>query len=307
LSAGGIANAAAQDSFCASTTCVISIIYDQSGYGNHLTQAPPGGAASGPNANGYDDLASAIGAPVTLNGKKAYGVFIHPSAGYRNNAVKRIATGDAAEGMYAVFDGTHYNGGCCFDYGNAETNSQDTGNGHMEALYFGTGTGYGTGTGSGPWILADLENGLFSDNTVNVNPKEPTTTSRFVTGALKGQPGNHWSLRGGDSAGSSLTTYHSGVRPSNGYNPMSKEGAIILGIGGDNSNWAQGTFYEGVMTTGYPSDAVENSVQQNVAAQKYATSALSSAPLTVGSSISLRVTTPNYNTRCKLTTSTRGM
>ena len=39
--------------------------------------------------------------------------------------------------MYAVVDGTHYNSGCCFDYGNAETNSRDNGNGHMDAVYFG--------------------------------------------------------------------------------------------------------------------------------------------------------------------------
>src|SRR5512146_2490155 len=52
LSAGGYANAAAQDSFCAGTTCLITIIYDQSGRGNHLTQAPPGGF-SGPDVNGY--------------------------------------------------------------------------------------------------------------------------------------------------------------------------------------------------------------------------------------------------------------
>lgn len=32
------------------------------------------------------------------------------------------------------------------------------------------------------------------------------------------------------------------------------QGAIILGIGGDNSNGAIGTFYEGVMTQGYSTD-----------------------------------------------------
>jgi non-reducing end alpha-L-arabinofuranosidase len=53
---------------------------------------------------------------------------------------------------------------------------------------------------------------------------------------------------------------------------MKKEGAIILGTGGDNSNSAQGTFYEGVMTTGYPSDATENSVQADIVSAKYATS-----------------------------------
>ena len=30
-----------------------------------------------------------------------------------------------------VTGGTHYNNQCCFDYGNAETSSNDTGNGHM--------------------------------------------------------------------------------------------------------------------------------------------------------------------------------
>lgn len=152
LSAGGVANAAAQDSFCASTTCLITIIYDQSGHGNHLRQAPPGGF-SGPESNGYDNLASAIGAPVTLNGQKAYGVFSSPGTGYSNNAPSGTATGDAAEGMYAVIDGTHYNGGCCYAYGNAETNSHDTGNGHMEAIYYGDSTAWGSGAGSGPWIM----------------------------------------------------------------------------------------------------------------------------------------------------------
>jgi hypothetical protein len=90
LSAGGVANAAAQDSFCASTTCLITTIFDQTGRANHLTQAPPGGF-SGPEANGFDNLAAADGAPVTLNGQKAYGVFISPGSGYRNDATNGIA------------------------------------------------------------------------------------------------------------------------------------------------------------------------------------------------------------------------
>ena len=36
LTAGGVANAAAQDSFCANTTCVITVLFDQSGRGNDL-------------------------------------------------------------------------------------------------------------------------------------------------------------------------------------------------------------------------------------------------------------------------------
>src|SRR5579871_4252920 len=44
LSAGGYANAATQDSFCADTYCTITEIFDQSGHGNNLTDAPAGGA-----------------------------------------------------------------------------------------------------------------------------------------------------------------------------------------------------------------------------------------------------------------------
>ncbi|KAI4674810.1 uncharacterized protein J4E84_010416 [Alternaria hordeiaustralica] len=297
LSAGGVANAATQDKFCANTTCLITIIYDQSGRGNHLTQAPPGGF-NGPEANGYDNLAGAIGAPVTLNGKKAYGVFVSPGTGYRNNKVSGSATGDAAEGMYAVLDGTHFNDACCFDYGNAETNNLDTGNGHMEAIYFGTNTIWGTGAGSGPWLMADLENGLFSGMSPKNNPADPTLTDRFLTTVLKGGA-NKWALRGGNAVSGGLSTYYNGARPSaSGYNPMSKEGAIILGIGGDNSNGAQGTFYEGVMTSGYPTDATENAVQANIVAAKYATTSLTSGPAyTVGSSISFRATTAGYTDR----------
>ena len=290
LSAGGAANSAAQDTFCAGTTCLISIIYDQSGHGNHLTAAPPGSAGSGPGANGYDNLATATEAPIYLNGQKAYGVYVASGVGYRNNAATGTATGDAAEGIYAVFDGTHYNGGCCFDYGNAETSSSDTGAGHMEAVYFGNCNVWGTGSGSGPWIMGDLENGLFSGNNAKNNAGDPSINYRFVTAIVKGEPGNSWAIRGGNAASGSLSTFYNGVRPS-GYNPMKKEGAIILGTGGDNSHGAVGTFYEGVMTSGYPSDATENSVQANIVAAAYGTTAGASTGTTTKGTTTTSTTT----------------
>ncbi|MFF3068479.1 alpha-L-arabinofuranosidase B [Kitasatospora sp. NPDC057904] len=286
LGAGGYADAAAQDSFCAGTSCVITVLYDQSGKGNHLTQAPAGGAAGGP-----DNLANAFEAPVTVGGHKAYGVYVAPGTGYRNNNTNGIATGDQAEGMYAVFDGTHFNGGCCFDYGNAETNNLDTGNGHMEALYFGNNKSWGSGSGNGPWVMADLENGLFSGVNRGFNANDPSVSNRFLTAMLKGGP-NQWALHGGDAQSGGLSTFYNGARPNaTGYDPMHKEGAIILGIGGDNSKWAQGTFYEGVMTQGYPSDATENAVQANITAVGYNSGSTSTGTLTPGSRISLRATT----------------
>ncbi|MFJ3222834.1 alpha-L-arabinofuranosidase B [Streptomyces sp. NPDC086783] len=289
LGAGGYADAAAQDSFCAGTSCLITVIYDQSARGNHLTQAPPGGF-QGPAAGGYDNLAEASAAPVTVGGHKAYGVFIAPGTGYRDNSTNGIATGDQPEGMYAVLDGTHYNGGCCFDYGNAETNSRDNGNGTMETIYFGNIKVWGYGTGNGPWVMADLENGLFSGVNPGYNANDPSVSHRFLTAVVKGGP-NHWAIRAGNAQSGGLSTYYDGPRPNaSGYNPMKKEGAIILGIGGDNSNSSAGTFYEGVMTSGYPSAATENAVQANVNAAGYTTSAVAGAP-TPGARVSLRATT----------------
>ncbi|MFE5584030.1 alpha-L-arabinofuranosidase B [Kitasatospora sp. NPDC056531] len=286
LSAGGYANAAAQDDFCAGSSCVITVIYDQSGKGNHLTQAPAGGAAGGP-----DNLANAVEAPVTVAGHKAYGVYVAPGTGYRNNHTNGIAVGDQPEGMYAVLDGTHYNGGCCFDYGNAETSSNDTGNGHMEAVYFGNIKVWGYGTGNGPWVMADLENGLFSGVNTRFNANDPSVSDRFLTAIVKGAP-NQWAIRAGNAQAAGLSTYYSGVRPNaSGYNPMHKEGAIILGIGGDNSKGSAGTFYEGVMTSGYPSDSTENAVQANIAAAGYSSAATGTGTLTPGSRVSLRATT----------------
>ncbi|HYS34708.1 MAG TPA: arabinofuranosidase catalytic domain-containing protein, partial [Pseudonocardiaceae bacterium] len=106
LSAGGFANAAAQDSFCAGTSCVITIIYDQTSRGNNLTQAPAGGAAGGPDA-----LANATALPISAGGHKVYGVFVAPGVGYRNDATSGIATGGGSQGEYMVAAGGHVNSG----------------------------------------------------------------------------------------------------------------------------------------------------------------------------------------------------
>ena len=281
LAPGGYADAASQDAFCAGTTCVITVIYDQSGKGNNLTQAPAGGAANTP-----DNLADATAAPIIVGGHKAYGVYVAAGTGYRDNNTTGIATGDDPEGMYAVLDGTHYNGGCCFDYGNAETDSHDDGNGTMEAIYFGNIKVWGYGSGNGPWIMADEENGLFSGVNQHLNSGDPSISDRFLTAIVKGGP-NQWAIRGGNAQSGDLSTFYSGPRPNvAGYDPMKKQGAIILGIGGDNSKSSAGTFYEGVMTSGYPTDATEDAVQADITAADYTSIPV---PLAAGPHVSLQI------------------
>jgi hypothetical protein len=262
VAAGGFADSAAQDTFCAGTTCTISIIYDQSPMGNHLRSAPAGGNKPTP-----DNEASATALKLTVGGHSVYAVHIPAGVGYRNDTTSGIATHDDPETEYMVTSGTYYNGGCCFDYGNAETDNNDDGAGTMEAVYFGNSTGWGKGAGSGPWVMADLENGLFAGSSTAANPKDTPLTSTYVTAMVKGRSGG-FGLKGGNAQSGTLTTIYDGARPS-GYNPMKKQGAIILGIGGDNSNSAQGNFFEGVMTSGNPSDATDDAVQANIVAAGY--------------------------------------
>ncbi len=279
--AGGYADAGAQDAFCANTYCWITTLYDQSGKHNDLTQ-PPRGGFSGPAMGGFDNLPLADMAPITILAHKAYGVFIEPGMGLREDDAKGTAVDDQAEGQYWVINGLHYNSGCCFDYGNAEIDSRDDGNGTMETTYYGDAPNWYHGAPPGPWTMTDQENNLVGC----VNPDGskfcanlPNITWRFVTAIAKGEP-HHWTSMGGDAQTGALSVMFNGPRVNSTYDPMRKQGAILLGNGGDNSNSSQGTFYEGAMTAAgtFPTDATDQLVQANVAAAKYDVERLTLAP-----------------------------
>ncbi|GAA4985026.1 arabinofuranosidase catalytic domain-containing protein [Kitasatospora paranensis] len=264
LTAGGYANAAAQDSFCTGTVCTITEIYDQSARHNHLTIEGPGG-------NGGQDVGAIANAlPVTVGGHAAYGVWVSAGVGYRNNSTSGVPTGSAPQGAYMVTSGTHVNDRCCFDYGNAETSGNDTGNGHMDAINFGTECWFSPCSGSGPWVQADLENGLFAGGNGSWTGNKGNA-SPFVTALLKNNGTTTYAIKDGNAQSGSLTTEYNGALPNlGGYTPMQKEGAIVLGTGGDDSNGSDGSFFEGVMTAGYPTDAADNAVQANIVSVGYA-------------------------------------
>ena len=106
-----------------------------------------------------------------------------------------------------------------FDYGNAENvttagNAGPMKDGTMEAVYFGSGYApHGKGSGSGPWIGADMENGIYegASNQASVPSLKP---SDFVVGFVKGKPGNHYEIKSGNpQAGSALHAQYAGPRP----------------------------------------------------------------------------------------------
>jgi hypothetical protein len=275
---GGYADSAAQDAFCAQTNCSISIIYDQSPQHNDLPISPRSNFMP---EGGLPALADTQ--KVTMAGHyPVYGMSGGGGIAYRNDKTRGVAKGDQPEAMYMVVDGTRYSGTCCFDYGNAEADGNDDGNGTMEAVYWGSDTFWGgKGQGSGPWIAADLENGMFKCNQgfpqtqLDLSQACPkalaqSITAKFATAMLKGPSDNTFALKSADAQSGTLVVQWDGPRPSpSGYYPKNLQGAIILGTGGDGSSGGQGTFFEGAMTAGSPSDAIDDMVQANIVAAGY--------------------------------------
>ncbi len=268
---GGFADAAAQDAFCAGTTCVITVVRDQSGRGNDLwyqgSAQVPGSSQSSP--------AKATSESLTAGGTKAYALYINPGNSYwRDGHLTGVPTGAAPEGAYMVTSGTHVNSGCCFDYGNSETTRKADAAGAMDAINFGTQCWFGGCAGSGPWVQADLEWGLYSGGSQSWNPGQRAFPNRFVTAMLKNNGTSRFALKGGNAQSGALTTLWDGALPA-GYSPMKKQGAIVLGSGGDcckpggGANLSAGTFYEGAIVAGYPSEATDNAVQANITAAGY--------------------------------------
>eukprot|EP00035_Acanthoeca_spectabilis_P007073 m.132149 g.132149 ORF g.132149 m.132149 type:complete len:351 (+) comp13785_c0_seq1:34-1086(+) len=282
LSPGGVANTTAHDAFCAGADCIVYRIYDQSPQGNHL--GIEHGAPNLAPPRNIQDLGVNFSDPrskASLGGRPIYAAFFAGAAtepqpftgqGYSNRTATKTAQGDAPQTVYAVVGGRHYNGLCCFDYGNAENVTDGKAGplaaGAMEAVYFGSSYApRGPGSGTGPWVGADLEAGIYEGASNGASsPSLPLID--FRVGMVKGDSGNHYAIKTGDAQGGGLTTVYEGPRP-RGYEVMKKQGGIILGIGGDNSPWAGGIFYEGVMTSGFASNATDAAVMANIVAAQY--------------------------------------
>ena len=261
---GGLASSADQDAFCGTSACTIATIYDQSGNANHLAYPAKYGVMAGTSP------ADAKALPITVGGRKVYGVHLPAGVGYAyaGGSARNVAMGDSPETIYMVAGGDYYNGGCCFDYGNVETAIKNDNEGATEAIYFGACATWGSGAGSGPWVMADLGQGLWPGRTRN-NTGNTSVSYQIVTAMVKGDSGNHWAIKAGDAQTGPLTTMFDGTRPPTLPEAMRKQGAIVLNIVGQADNPGQGNFFEGVITAGYSTDGVDDAVQANIVAAGY--------------------------------------
>ena len=265
LTAGGYANAATQTSFCAGTSCTITEIFDQSAHGNNLTIEGPGG-------NGGQDVgANADALPVLAGGHLVYGVYVgarrrlpgrlHHRRGHRQRGTGRVHGGQRhARELRLLLR--------LWQRRDEQRRQRQRPHGDDQPGH--TVPWFAPCTGSGPWVMADLENGLFSGGNGS-NTANDGNASTFVTALVKNNGTTSYAIKGGNAQSGGLSTWYNGALPDlGGYAPMHQEGAIVLGTGGDDSNSSIGSFFEGVMTSGYPTDAADNSVQANIVSVGYA-------------------------------------
>ena len=273
-SMGGQVDLTTLNTFCTGTTCAVSKLYDQAGNGNDMSQAT---AANQPAVQFWTTLDGTTKLPMAVSTNRQW---------LRNRLqTKKIPTGSKPQTEYMVVHaafagaiaGTN---GCCYDYGNMETQITDDGPGTMSALYFGSATDWTRGAGSGPWGMMDLENGLFAggagiknlnQGSASVNAQNPSikfsgNNIAVIFGKTDGTA--NFTLKYGNAATGALSTAWSGGLPTQPnptpYIPLQQQGGLSLGEGGDGSNMGTGAFSEGVVIAAQTTDATDNAIQTNL-------------------------------------------
>jgi hypothetical protein len=277
-SPGGYADISVQDSFCGGSSCTIFRVLDQTGNGNFLeAQTPDTILGTGDNAHpGHSGMtaANATAELLTVDGHQVYSLYTRPSQAYWNDGSQNgMPLGAEPQGIYMVTSGTHFNGGCCYDYGSGPLDRTYSGGPMMDTIYFGNCTIWGTGAGDGPWVMADMEDGMLSGADSGNNPSSLSLPFDFVTAMEKNDGTSNFALKGGNATDpNGLIDMYNDALPGS-KSPMRKEGAVILGAGGDccysNNNASEGTFYEGAVVSGYPSDATDEAIHANIVEAGY--------------------------------------
>jgi non-reducing end alpha-L-arabinofuranosidase len=271
-SPGGFVDLNALHAFC-SGSCTVSRLYDQAGNDNDMSQST---VANQPT----------VGFWTAANGSQ-YPMVV--SKGYqwlRNRTqVKKIPTGSNPQTEYFVVHGDNAGrasgtNGCCYDYGNMETHIADDGPGTMTALYFGDATDWTRGAGNGPWVMLDMENGVFAGGgsiaildagqaSVNANaPSLKYPSPNIITGLAKTDGKTSFEIKYGNASTGKLSVAWNGSLPTNKnpttYIPLKQQGGISLGEGGDGSAMGTGAFSEGVIIAAQTSDATDDAIQENL-------------------------------------------
>jgi hypothetical protein len=124
---------------------------------------------------------------------------------------------------------------------------------------------WGKGQGSGPWLMADFEAGVWaggSGASTTTNIDNPSVTFDCAMGILK-TSATGYAIRVGNAQFGTPATAYDGALP---FSTWTLEGGVVLGLSSDASNSSYGTFFEGAITSGRPTDATDAAVLQDVQA-----------------------------------------
>lgn len=265
----GFADASAVDALCAETICTVSLLYDQSGHGNHLPVAKAGIPAGGAFAAMDDFESSATKEPLMVGGHRVYPLAMEARQGYRlARQGDGIPRGTDPLSVYMLADGTRSGTGCCWELGDspagAQTFSEPT------SLLLGSQVKSGGsvvigGVGDGPWFMADFGSAAVTAGSPYPNPNNASLAVKFALGFLK-TGAQTFALRTADAgAASAVTTVYQGAVA----RPINNAGAVVLGVDSRNGNDSWGTLYEGALIAGVPADATDLAVLRNIQAAGY--------------------------------------
>jgi len=255
----GIVDHAAYDTFCTSTTCFMSKLYDQGP--SHLDFI----ANTGFGATGSSALVRRI---VLTNGKIVFNAEKElngtldgpqrPAVGYSTGTRNGDPNNGGMPGTpvtgasvpvteYWTINGTFSVNNCCFDFGEGESTYSDNGNGHMFAL--------GLGGNPNPLQSIDIENGgLFLSGTGYAG-------ATIENGIAKTDGATVWTGKTGHAQTGALITWNNNVALPGDHTPLLLEGGIAMMQGGDGSNASPGAFYEGYIVASQTADAIDNAIQ----------------------------------------------
>ncbi len=240
--------------FCVSTTCYISILYDQTGNGNNLPAAI--GKMVVFQTSPFNNL------PIVQNLQATFG---QPSTAYyrKRAATKRIPVGGSAITEYYVRAATvlaRSDG----DWGDTENTVHDDGAGAMFSLDYGDYSDTTT-TGYGHYYGLDLENGV-TNAVGSMNGETGSGTSPLINPPLFDLLGKYSPITGmltlkeADATQGLFATIMNKAPPQT----PKMEGGSSLSEGGDGT-LAYTAIQEAVVIPAATTDATDAAIQANVA------------------------------------------
>ncbi len=142
----------------------------------------------------------------------------------------------------------------------------------MDSVYFGNCTIWGSGEGKGPWVMADMEDGIVSGKGHQAEP-EPRKLALRIRHRHGEEQRDHRvrdQRRGcNDSHPEDLLPRRAARREKPHEKAGRRRARERRGLLLQQQQRERGDLYEGAIVAGYPSDATDNAIHANIVEAGY--------------------------------------